>query len=200
MCLVSRSNARDKILVAALDLFADKGFDATGVQEIVARAGVTKGALYHHFASKEDILFDLYGEVLGEQLADLDRILATDRDPMSKLRAVVESLVVSTAASAKAAHVFTREVSHVDSGRHQLLKRDWRRYQDTFRALIREAQAEGTFASAASPEVVSWAVFGVVTSLHTWFRPDGPKSARDIAQELADLVLAGLAPKEEGNV
>ncbi|WP_117212826.1 TetR/AcrR family transcriptional regulator [Allorhizocola rhizosphaerae] len=194
---MSRSNARARILDAALDLFADKGFDATGVQEIVVRAGVTKGALYHHFTSKEDILFSLYGEVLRVQLEDLDRILSTDRDPMWKLRAIIESLVVSTAASAKAAAVVTREMSHVDSGRHQQLKQDWRRYQDSVRTLIRDAQADGRFASAASPEIASWAVFGVVTSLHTWYRPDGPKSARDIAQELADLVLAGLAPKED---
>lgn len=195
---MSRSNARGRILEAALDLFAEKGFDATGVQEIVVRAGVTKGALYHHFASKEDILFDLYGEVLGAQLADLDRILSTtERDPVWKLRTIIESLVVSTAASAKAAAVVTREMSHMDSGRHQQLKHEWRRYQDSVRSLIRQAQAGGTFASATSPEVASWAVFGVVTSLHTWYRPDGPKSARDIAQELADLVLAGLAPKED---
>lgn len=194
---MARSSARDKILDAALDLFAEKGFAATGVQEIVARAGVTKGALYHHFTAKEDILFEIYGSVFGEQRAELERIVNTDRDPVWKLRSVIESLVVSTAAAAKAAAVFAREVSHVDSERHQRLKEDWRGYQESVRALIRTAQEEGLFATATSPEIASWAVFGVVTSMHTWYRPDGPKSARDIAQELADLVLAGLAPKED---
>jgi AcrR family transcriptional regulator len=191
----SKRSAKEKILEAALELFAEKGYDATGVQEIVARAGVTKGALYHHFAAKEDILFEIYGSVFAGQLAELDAILAEQADPVRALRAVIENIVVSTAASAKAAAVFTREVSRLDPVRFKELQSDWRRYQDTVRALIRRAQADGVFATAASPEIISWAIFGVTTSLHTWYRPDGPKSAKDIARELADLVLAGLAPE-----
>jgi AcrR family transcriptional regulator len=189
---MTRSNAREKILDAALNLFAEKGYDATGVQEIVATAGVTKGALYHHFAAKEDILFEIYGSVFADQMSALDAILAEGGDPFRTLRTVIENIVVSTAASAKAAAVFTREVSRLDPVRYKELQSDWRRYQDSVRALIRKAQADGVFAATASPEIVSWAIFGVTTSLHTWYRPDGPKSAHDIAQELADLVLAGL--------
>jgi AcrR family transcriptional regulator len=190
-----KRSSKDKILEAALDLFAEKGYDATGVQEIVATAGVTKGALYHHFAAKEDILFEIYGSVFAQQLAELDAILAHGMDPVWTLRAVIENIVVSTAASAKAAAVFSREVSRLDQVRYKELQSDWRRYQDSVRALIRHAQADGIFATAASPEIISWAIFGVTTSLHTWYRPDGPKSAGDIAHELADLVLAGLDPK-----
>jgi AcrR family transcriptional regulator len=193
-----RRSSKDKILEAALDLFAEKGYDATGVQEIVATAGVTKGALYHHFAAKEDILFEIYGSVFAQQLAELDAILEQGNDPAWTLRAVIENIVVSTAASAKKAAVFSREVSRLDQVRYKELQSDWRRYQDSVRALIRRAQADGIFATAASPEIISWAIFGVTTSLHTWYRPDGPKSAGDIAHELADLVLAGLNPKGDG--
>lgn len=190
---MARSNsAKERILEAALELFADKGYDATGVQEIVVRAGVTKGALYHHFAAKEDILFEMYGTVFHEQLAELDGLLALGRDPVWTLRAIIGSIVVSTAASAKAAAVFSREVSRLDPVRYKEIQDDWRRYQDSARALIRKAQDDGVFATAASPEIISWAIFGVTTSLHTWYRPDGPKTAQEIANELADLVLAGL--------
>jgi len=189
------NTARERILAAALELFASKGYDATGVQEIVARAGVTKGALYHHFAAKEDILFEIYGSVFQDQLAELDRLLGLARDPVWTLRAVIENIIVSTATSAKAAAVFTREVSRLDPFRYKELQADWRRYQDSVRALIRRAQDDGVFAKTASPEIISWAIFGVTTSLHTWYRPDGPKSAEDIAHELADLMLAGLAPQ-----
>jgi len=190
-----KRSSKEKILEAALDLFAEKGYDATGVQEIVATAGVTKGALYHHFAAKEDILFEIYGSVFAQQLAELDAILEQGKDPVWTLRAVIENIVVSTAASAKAAAVFSREVSRLDQVRYKELQSEWRRYQDSVRALIRRAQGDGIFATAASPEIISWAIFGVTTSLHTWYRPDGPKSAGDIAHELADLVLAGLNPK-----
>src|ERR1700738_3486312 len=64
-----------RILAAAVRLFADKGFDGASVQEIVAAAQVTKGALYHYFESKNDLLYEIYHSLLSRQLADLDRLV-----------------------------------------------------------------------------------------------------------------------------
>src|ERR1700734_3155859 len=54
------TSTRDRILNAALDLFIEKGFDKTSLREIAEQIGVTKAALYYHFASKEDILMALH--------------------------------------------------------------------------------------------------------------------------------------------
>ncbi len=193
------ANVRARILAAAEELFAEQGYDATSVQEVVARAGVTKGALYHYFVAKDDLLFEIYRSLLAEQLAGLDRILATGAEPTTALRAIIEDLVVTTATHARAAAVFSREVSRVDQQRWQVLQADWRRYQDAVRSLVRDAQRTGAFAQTASPEVVCWTVFGLTTTLPSWYRPDGAKKPLDIAGELADLVLAGLtAPPTKG--
>lgn len=191
-------NVRARILAAAEELFAERGYDATSVQEVVARAGVTKGALYHYFVAKDDLLFEIYRALLREQLAGLDRILAAGAEPPAALRAIIEDLVVTTATHARAAAVFSREVSRVDQQRWQELQADWRRYQDAVRSLVRDAQHTGAFAQTASPEVISWAIFGLATTLPSWYRPDGPKKPLDIAGELAELILAGLsvAPSE----
>jgi AcrR family transcriptional regulator len=53
-------STRERILDAALDLFIEKGFDKTSLREIAGQLGVTKAALYYHFASKEDILMALH--------------------------------------------------------------------------------------------------------------------------------------------
>jgi AcrR family transcriptional regulator len=53
-------STRERILDAALDLFIEKGFDKTSLREIAEQVGVTKAALYYHFASKEDILMALH--------------------------------------------------------------------------------------------------------------------------------------------
>ena len=66
------------------------------------------------------------------------------------------------------------------------------------RKVIRDAQESGEFSSTTSPEVVSWTIFGFTNDIHTWYRPDGPKSAAVIAKELADFVLNGLSKKEDG--
>jgi AcrR family transcriptional regulator len=185
-------SVRDRVLAAAVELFAEQGYDKTSVQEIVERAGVTKGALYHYFTAKDDLLFEIYRSLLNEQMAGLDRILAERRDPASTVRAIIADLVETTAAHARAAAVFGREIGRVDQARWLELQNDWRRYQDAVRGLIRDAQRSGDFAATASPEVVAWTIFGLTTTLPTWYREDGPKPASMIATELADLILAAL--------
>jgi AcrR family transcriptional regulator len=54
------ASTRERILDVALDLFTEKGFDGTSLREIAERLGVTKAALYYHFASKDDILMALH--------------------------------------------------------------------------------------------------------------------------------------------
>jgi AcrR family transcriptional regulator len=188
------AGVRRRILDAAVALFAEQGYDATSVQQVVVRAGVTKGALYHYFAAKEDLLFEIYSDLLVSQLAGLDRILALGLPPEAALRAIIDDLVATTAEHATAAAVFKREESRLGQQRWQQLQTDWRRYQDAVRGLLRQAQSDGVFSTAASPEVVSWAIFGLTTTLPTWYRPDGPKKPADISRELADFVLAGLRP------
>jgi AcrR family transcriptional regulator len=184
--------AREAILEAATDLFAEFGYDATPVQQIVERAGVTKGALYHHFAAKEDILFHIYGDTFAEQLADLDRVVARGDSPGTALREVIVSLVTATAKAAKAASVFSHEITRMSSEHYAEQQQEWRRYQDTVRELIARGQREGAFRAAASPLLTSWAIFGVTNSMHSWFKPDGPKTAEEIAAELADLIMSGI--------
>lgn len=55
--------SRNKILEATGALFAEKGFDATAMQDIMARSGLSKGAIYHHFKSKEEIM-----QALGDKM------------------------------------------------------------------------------------------------------------------------------------
>ena len=183
---------RARIIGAALELFAEQGYDATSVNQVVVRAGVTKGALYHYFAAKEDLLYEIYRGLLDQQLADLDRITAEEPDPSRALRAVIHDLVVTTIRHRREVAVFGRESTRLSPERWQVLQRDWRRYQDVVRTLIREVQRRGMFNAAASPEVASWMIFGFTTSLPNWYRPDGPKGPSDIAEEAGEFVLAAV--------
>ena len=67
---------KQKILATALNLFAEKGYEATGVQEIVTTAGLTKPTLYHYFGSKKGLLEELltkYNTILNRQIAEAIR-------------------------------------------------------------------------------------------------------------------------------
>ena len=85
-----------RLLAAATRLFAEQGYDRTSVQEIVEAAGVTKGALYHYFGSKDDLLHEVYARVLRVQQERLDALAGTDEPIGKRLRAAAADVVVTT--------------------------------------------------------------------------------------------------------
>lgn len=186
------ADVRSRVLDAAVELFADHGYDGTSVAQVIGRAGVAKGGFYHHFASKEALLYEVYGDLISRQLANLDAILARDLAPAEALRAVIEDLVVTTAASARPALVFWREMSRLGDERTAQYRRSRRRYHDEVRKLVRDGRASGAFGTVASADTVTFTIFGFVNELPLWYKPNGRKRPAQLATELADLVLAAL--------
>jgi AcrR family transcriptional regulator len=183
---------RQRIVAAAVSLFAEQGFDATSVNQVVQRAAVAKGALYHHFSSKDDLLYEVYRELVERQLAGLQAIVARDLDPAVNLRLIIADLVTTTAAKVAEATVFFREGHRLSDENQQRARHARRLIHDSVIDLVRHAQHTGQFSLVASPEMVAFTVFGVINELPVWYQPDGARSPADIAAELSDLVLAAL--------
>jgi AcrR family transcriptional regulator len=185
-------DARERILTAAVDLFAEHGYDGTSVTQVIDRAGVAKGGFYHHFASKEALLYEVYGDLITRQLSNMAAILARGLPPAATLRALIADLVETTAASSRPALVFWRELHRLGDERTAEYRRARRRYHDAVHKLIRDAQAAGEFSAVASADTVTFTIFGFVNELPLWYRPTGRKRPGQLAAELADLVLAAL--------
>jgi AcrR family transcriptional regulator len=183
-----------KIIDAAVRLFASQGYDATSVQEIVTAAQVTKGALYHYFRAKDDLLFEIYRQLITSQSADMDRIIALGLSAADTVREILVSLVVSTAERVDETAVFVRELHRLGEDRMTEFRAERRRYHETFRAVIEKGQADGEFSSAVPADTVVRIALGVVNQLPIWYRPDGAKPPAELAGEIADFVLAGLGP------
>ena len=186
------TTARQRVLDAAVELFAAQGYSATSVAQVIERAGLTKGGFYHHFASKDELLFEVYGDLITSQLASLDAILARGLSRPETLRLVIEDLVVSTASSAQQAVVFWRELHHLADEHTEQYRKARRRYHDAVRKVIADGQRAGEFGTAASAETVTFTIFGVINELPLWYRPTGRQRPTQIAGELADFVLTGL--------
>ena len=193
---MTMATARQRVLDAAVDLFATQGYSATSVAQVIERAGLTKGGFYHHFASKDELLYEVYGDLITRQLAAMDEILARGLSRAESLRLLIEDLVVSTAGSAQQAVVFWRELHHLADEHTDVYRRARRRYHDAVRKLIADGQKAGEFGTAASAETVTFTIFGVINELPLWYRPTGRQRPAQIAAELADFVLTGLEVKK----
>ena len=189
---MTESDLRSRVLSAAVELFAQHGYERTSVAQVVAAAGVAKGGFYHHFASKEDLLYEVYGDLIGRQLAAMDEIAARRDPPDVTLHAMIVELVVSTAGSAKQAKVFWREMHSLGDERAELYRRQRRRCHDAVHRVVREGQTDGTFSPATSADTVTFTIFGVVNEMPIWYRPTGRKRPLQLGEEIAGFLLAGL--------
>jgi AcrR family transcriptional regulator len=190
----SERTTKERIVAAAVDLFAAQGFDATSVSQVVTRAGVAKGGLYHHFASKDDLLFEVYRELVERQWQGVQAVLSQRLGPAAALRKIIGDLVETTTESVREAKVFARESHRLSDANQQRVRLSRRMIHDAVVDLVATAQVSGQFASVASPEMVAFTVFGVINELPVWYQTGGPKQAAVIAGELSDLVLAALQP------
>lgn len=181
-----------RLLAVASVLFAERGFAQTSVQDIVESAGVTKGAMYHYYASKDDLLQEIYTRLLTLQAGRLGEIADRDLPAGARLRAAAADVVVTTLEHLDDAVVSMRSMHMLPEAGRATIRAERRRYHERFRALVEEGQRTGELRSDVSADLAVHQFFGGVHHLGTWYRPDGELRPEQIGETFADLLLRGL--------
>lgn len=190
------SHVADDVMRAAVELFATRGYANTSVQQIVEAAGVTKGAMYHYFESKDDLLFDIYDRMLSLQKARLDEIVGRGGDTVDVLRSVCVDVIETSIAQLPEGTVFLRSVHMLSEPRQREVTRRRRAYHDEFAALITRGQREGVFRDDIPVALLAAHFFSDLHYLSQWYSPEGPESATLVAQQITDLFLTSLRSTE----
>ncbi|PRX97398.1 TetR/AcrR family transcriptional regulator [Allonocardiopsis opalescens] len=189
------STVPDRLLAAASRLFAQRGFESTSVQDVVEAAGVTKGAMYHYFRSKDDLLHEIYRRLLTMQTQRLADFAAAEGPLPERLFAAASDVVQTSIANLDDSVIFFRSM-HLLTNEHQTrVRAERRRYHELFRSLIEEGQRSGAFRDDIPAGIVTIHYFGSVHQLGTWYRPDGKMTPRELGEYYATLLLAGLRPE-----
>ena|SRR5580765_8096692 len=184
----------ERLVDAATTLFAERGFESTSVQDIVETAGVTKGAMYHYFASKDDLLHEIYARILRLQMQRLERFAAGDEPIADRVHAAAADVVATTIENLPDVSIFFRSLHQLGEDKLREVRRERRRYHERFRSMIEEGQRDGAFRSDVAPDLAVDFFFGSVHHLPTWYRAGGRLSARQVGRTFADLLLSGLRP------
>jgi AcrR family transcriptional regulator len=184
-----------RLLQQATKLFAKKGFDRTSVQEIVEAAGVTKGAMYHYFGSKDDLLYEIYARVLREQTRQLESVASSDAPLRERLGAAASDVVVSSIDNLDDNTIFLQSMHQLSPEKRKAVRAERRKYHERFRRLIEEGQAGGDFRADKPADLVVDFFFGSVHHLGSWYRRGGPLAAREVGDHFADLLLSMLRPE-----
>ena len=180
------------LVAVATRLFAERGFEGTSVQAVVEAAGVTKGAMYHYFSSKEDLLSEVYGRVLRLQMAHLEEIADADLPVAERLHAAAADVVETSIENIDDTVIFLRSLHQLSEEKRAAVRAERRRYHERFRALLEEGQVAGELRADVPADLVVDYFFGAVHHLGSWYRPEGPLGGPDIGRHFADLLLASL--------
>jgi AcrR family transcriptional regulator len=184
---------RRAILDAASRVFLEKGIHAAGMRDIAAELGMAVGNLYYYFEDKEDLLAFVQEDALAGLLAFAGRVRALDLPADARLYHLVVGHVVrlNDAREGTPGSLAHLELELLSPPRRRAIQELRDRYERQFRELLEEGTAAGDF-RPADPGIDARLILGALNWTARWFRPGGAKSAREIGEEAATLLVSGL--------
>lgn len=189
---------RLEILRAAGREFRARGFAETGMRDIAEAAALSPANLYNYFRGKHEILFFCQDNSLDRMLAALEKARRMKASAAARLRLVIVSHLrcLLDEVEGSAAHLLTSALPPREQ-RYLVAKRD--RYEEGVRSLIAAGVRSGEFISG-EPALAARAMLGALNWSVQWFRPEGPQTATEIAEGLADYLIRGLSAKQDARL
>jgi AcrR family transcriptional regulator len=183
----------DSITDVAFRIFAERGYDASSMDDVARAAGITKASIYHHVPSKEALLARGLDRALAALFSVLEEPQSQEGTPGQRFAAIVRRVAEITMSMRAEVSVLFRVRGNSAS---EVAAMERRRSFDTLvTELVREAQNAGEVRTDVDAGLLVRLVFGMSNSLVEWYRPTGRTPAQEIARALEHLVEGGVAPK-----
>jgi TetR/AcrR family fatty acid metabolism transcriptional regulator len=187
---------RERILDAAVRVFARKGFYATRVSEVAKAAGVADGTIYLYFKSKDELLVSLFEDRVERLLAFLRTELPAIAGASDKLRRIIELQLGLVEGERDLAEVLTVILRQSTKLMKEYAARKFAAYLDAIAGVVSDGQASGELRADVSPHLAARAIFGALDGVTmTWALGKADRGGLVRASgQLAELVLRGLSP------
>lgn len=184
---------RDEIIAAAAKVFQTKGYHAATVQDIADAVGILKGSLYHHFKSKEELLYLIVKEPIARIYATMAEIVSSDLPAAEKLRRAILAHLEAFDRHYPHLFVYLHEREEMKRRFREQFKLSPKQYEQSWQQILREGVKSGEFRPDLDVQVVSYGVLGMLNWLYKWYEPGGRLGMREVADQFSTLALAGLA-------
>jgi len=185
---------RGIILQEAAHLFREKGYPGANLRELARRAGIQGGSIYHHFNSKQEILFELMDHTMNDMISRLTGRLADAGSPLEKLRRTVHFHIEYFVTGPDQTYITDDELRNLEPQNYfkVVAKRD--RYQHIVEEILAAGKQELGW-RLAEPKLYTRALLKMCSGVATWFKPEGELSIAQISDAYADLLCHGLLPR-----
>ena len=185
---------RKEIIQTAAGVFRELGYDATTLNDVAQRLNTDRASLYYYVGSKEELLHEIVGVVMAQNLAVAENVKRQNGSAVSKIEALIEEMIGS----------FDRNYPHMfiyieDMGRAAREDSDWARqavrttkkFEAIALAILQKGKADGELDPDLDVQLSALALFGMVNWTHRWYRPDR-FDAREVAETFTKVFLNGV--------
>lgn len=185
-----RASKREAVLRVAAQMFNEKGFHATSLDEVAERLHISKPTLYYYIKNKDEILFECVNIGLQMLQAAIQQEAARGGSAIDKLVAAMHQY----------ARIVTQDFGMcvIRVGEDPLpldSRRKLRRFKAAldleFRELIRQGIDEGGIV-ACDPKIAAFTLAGALSWIGRWYQPEGSQTAQQVATQVIDLLVRGL--------
>ncbi len=186
-------DSRQEILRTAARLFQQRGYDATSMNDVAAALKLSKGGLYHHFQSKDEILFEIMNhamEITQERVLNPVRGIA---DPEERLRALIRlHIEVVLSPRDREITVMLHENHPLPPALRKRINTRKKDYVHFLENLMAEAQQSRHAKGNVSPRAAAFALLGMLNWIYQWYKPEGELQAQNLIPQFTELIFGGI--------
>jgi AcrR family transcriptional regulator len=187
---------QQEVIDRAAHVFAEQGYHATSMNDLIEATGLTSGGLYHYIGSKEELLFMILDGLMEPLLARIDEILSEQAPASEQLRRVVSAWMAHVESHLDHMKVFQQERLVAESGPYWKQVRERRKtFERLLDDLLARLEAEGEL-RVADRKLALFALLGMVNWTTQWYDPSGRLSPDEIAVGYCDILLGPSADVE----
>lgn len=187
-----------RILKAAVKVFAEKGFYSSRVSEIAKEANVADGTIYLYFKNKDDILISLFEEEFGQIVENMRKELEKGKDPLQKIRlfAIMHLSIVSK--QQQLGEVLGVEVRQSSKFMKEYINNPFIEYLNLIRSIVIEGQEKGFIRKDLTPGIMKRALFGALDEMARYWVLSTKKkhSINEAALQISEVFIRGVMSEE----
>ena len=189
---------REAVLQTAVEMFIEKGYRQTSLDDVAQKLKITKPALYYYFHNKEEIYLECYRRGIAMTQQSLDRIHSHQGNGLEKVAGFIQTYTVIIAKDF--GRFLVRQDDRELSEQAQAeVRAEKRKIDQSLRSFIQEGVDDGSI-RPCNVRLASFSLAGAVHSLANWFEPGGSLTAEQVGAEFAQTLTQGLANRRSAKL
>ena len=183
---------RQEILRTAARLFQERGYDATSMNDVAAALKLSKGGLYHHFQSKDEILFHIMShamDITEERVINPVRRMDGAEERLRELIRLHIEVVLSE--EDREITVMLHENHPLPTSLRRKINARKKDYIHFVENLVADAQRQRSSSSGVAPRAAAFALVGMINWIYQWYKPEGSLTGTDIVRQYTDIFFRG---------